>query len=91
MEQRQQSWTISSVGLMSSALGLNPGPALEELYHLGKFFLPPYLPPFLPSFFSLFLSFTAALATYGNSQARGRIGAAVASLHHSCRSAGSLN
>ena len=31
MEQRQQIWAVSHVGLVSNALGLNPGPAVGEL------------------------------------------------------------
>lgn len=31
MEQRQQIWVVSGVGLVSNALGLSPGPAVEEL------------------------------------------------------------
>ena len=37
----------------------------------------------------LFLLFRAALAAYGGSQARGRIGATAAGLHHSHRNMGS--
>ena len=47
----------------------------------------PYIPP---PFFLVFLSFRAAPAAYGGSQARGQIRAVVACLHHSHSNTGSL-
>ena len=44
---------------------------------------------FFLSFFFFFCLFRATLVTYGSSQARGRIGALAASLHHSHGNAGS--
>ena len=58
-------------------IGLFSSPLLDQCLVYSRFF-----------FLSFFL-FRAALAAYGNSQARGRIGAAAAGLHHRHSNTGS--